>query len=136
MGQNTLKKTEKLKSSRLIGELFKSGDTITVIPLKLFWKLNNDFNRFAPARMTVSVPSRNFKRSIDRNLIKRRSREAYRLNKHKLIHSLSEKKFSLNLVFLYLPKNIYSYQEIEMSMIRILDILADQLNSVSVQENE
>ncbi len=134
MGRNTLKRPEKLKSSRIIGKLFSSGDTITVLPIKLFWKLNFDSNRTVPARMAVTVPSKNFKRSVDRNLIKRRIREAYRLNKHNLFNLLSEKKISLIFVFLYLPKNIYSYQEIADGIVRVLTILSDQLKSVSVQE--
>lgn len=135
MGQNTLKRPEKLKSSRIIGELFSTGDTITVLPIKLFWKLNYDSNQVIPARIAVTVPSKNFKRSVDRNLIKRRIREAYRLNKHNLINLLSEKKITLIFVFLYLPKDIYSYQEIAEGIIRLLAILYDQLKSVSVQEH-
>jgi ribonuclease P protein component len=134
VGRNTFKRPEKLKSSRIIGKLFSSGDTITVLPIKLFWKLNYDSNQVVPARMAVTVPSKNFKRSVDRNLIKRRIREAYRLNKHSLFNLLSEKKFSIIFVFLYLPKNIYSYQEITEGVIRVLIILSDQLKYVSVQE--
>lgn len=136
MGRNTLKRSEKLKSSRIIGELFNSGDTITVLPVKLFWKLNYDMIQAVPARMAVIVPFKNFKRAVDRNLIKRKIREAYRLNKHTLIDLLSEKKFGLNLVFLYLPKNIYSYQEISEGVIRTLNILSGQLKFVSVQNEK
>lgn len=136
MGQNTFTKSEKLKSIRIIGELFKSGDTITVLPLKIIWKINRDNTRIVPARMTVGVPSRNFKKSVDRNLIKRRIREAYRLNKHNLFYFLSENKFSLDFVLLYLPKSICSYQEIEKGVCRIIEILINQLKSFSGHENK
>jgi len=135
VGRNTLKRSEKLKSSRIIGELFSSGDIITALPIKLFWKLDFNGNKPIPARMAVAVPSKNFKRSVDRNLIKRRIREAYRLNKHNLYNLLPDKKFSLNFVFLYLPKNIYSYHEIAEGVIKVLSILSDQLKSVSVQKS-
>jgi ribonuclease P protein component len=135
VGRNTLKRSEKLKSSRIIGELFSSGDTITVLPVKLFWKLDHISNHRIQARMAITVPYKNFKRSVDRNLVKRRIREAYRLNKHNLYNLLFEKKFSLIFVFLYLPKNIHSYQEIEEGVIRVLTILSDQLKSVPVQES-
>jgi ribonuclease P protein component len=135
VGRNTLKRSEKLKSSRIIGELFSSGNTITALPVKLFWKPDSYSKKLIPARMAVTVPSKNFKRSVDRNLIKRKIREAYRLNKQNLYNLLSDKKFSLIFVFLYLPKNIYSYQEISAGVIKVLTILSDQLKSVSVQES-
>ena len=133
MGRNTFKRSEKLKSSRIIGELFKSGDIITVVPLKLFWKLDNN-NQTIPTRMAVTVPAKNFKRAVDRNLIKRRIREAYRLNKYNLIDSLSDKKLSLIFVFLYLPKTICPYQQISEAVIKVLKIISDHLISVSSQE--
>ena len=48
--------------------------------------------------MAVSVPKRLFKRAVDRNLLKRRIREAYRLNKSDLYHLLEQKELKLNLV--------------------------------------
>jgi ribonuclease P protein component len=135
VGQNTLKRSEKLKSSRIIGELFSSGDTITVLPIKLFWKLNPVSDQSIPAKIAVTVPYKNFKKSVERNLIKRRIREAYRLNKHNLYNLLHEKKFNLIFVFLYLPKNIHSYHEIEDGVIRILTMLSDQFKSIPVQES-
>jgi len=132
VGRNTFKRSEKLKSSRIIGELFKSGDIITVLPLKLFWKLNNN-NQTILARMAVTVPAKNFKRAVDRNLIKRRIREAYRLNKHNLIDSLSDNKLSIIFVFLYLPKTIYPYEQISEAVIKVLTTFSDRLKSVSSQ---
>jgi len=129
VGHNTLKRSEKLKSSRIIGELFDSGTSITVLPLKLFWKSYN--NPVSPVRMTVAVPGKNFKRAVDRNLIKRRIREAYRINKHNLNELLSDKKLSLNFVFLYLPKNICTYQQISEAVIRILNKISEHLKATS-----
>jgi ribonuclease P protein component len=133
VGRNTLKRSERLKSSRIIGELFNSGDTIKVSPLKLFWKIDNN-NQTIPARMAVTVSAKNFKKAVDRNLIKRRIREAYRLNKHNLIDSLFDKKLSLIFVFLYLPKTIGSYRQISEAVIKVLTIISDHLKSVSSQE--
>ena len=119
MDRNTLKRPERLKSPRLIGELINSGETITVFPLKLFWKPGRN-DQVASVRFAIAVPSRNIKNAVDRNLIKRRIREAYRLNKHNLNEFLSDKKLYLNFVFLYLPKTVCSYQQILEAIIKIL----------------
>jgi len=135
VGRNTIKRSERLKSPRIIGELINSGDTITVFPLKLFWKSGNS-DQVVPARSAIAVPSRNIKSSVDRNLIKRRIREAYRLNKHNLNEFLSDKKLSLNFVFLYLPKTICSYQQISEAVIKILINISNHLKIDSSGETK
>jgi len=70
-------KTERLTSKIIIQEIFDKGTVIYLHPFKIFYKINNvSFNR-----VLITVPKRLHKRAVDRNLIKRRIREAYRLNK-------------------------------------------------------
>lgn len=132
MGSNTFKRPERLKSSKIIGELINSGDTITVFPLKLFWGNYND-DQPAPVRIAIAVPARNIRNAVDRNRIKRRIREAYRLNKHILLEFLTDKKLCLNFVFLYLPKTINSYGQISEALIKILMNISDHLGNVSAK---
>lgn len=67
---------EKLKSQKIIDQLFSDGQTITAFPLRLiFLKINGD------NQVGVSVSKRNFKKAVDRNYIRRLMRESYRLNK-------------------------------------------------------
>lgn len=69
-----------------------------------------------PAILIV-VSKRNFKRAVDRNLIRRRVREAYRLNKSLLFRPENQSKQPLAAIaFLYTAKAKISFEEIEKGM--------------------
>ncbi|NJK85208.1 MAG: hypothetical protein HC906_03830 [Bacteroidales bacterium] len=75
MERFTFKKFERLTSKILIDRLFSEGKIFVVYPLKIFY-LNGDFSFDAPAQVLISVPKKNFKKAVSRNLIKRRLRES------------------------------------------------------------
>lgn len=74
----TLPKSEMLSGKTAISKLMMEGRWGAVQPLKYCFRQGNglEFNR-----LMVSVPKKFFKRAVRRNLLKRRLREAYRLNK-------------------------------------------------------
>lgn len=111
-----LPKEERLCSRKILGELFISGESLLVYPLKVvFIKSNSSENIQNQAAFAVS--KRNFKRAVKRNLIKRRMREAYRLNKHILYGDLEAKKLQISAMFIYVGKEVLDYSIIEKSMI-------------------
>ena len=71
---------EKLKSKKLIDQLFTEGNSISAHPLRLVF-IETLFDDAVKLKVGVSVSKRNFKKAVDRNKIKRLLREAYRLNK-------------------------------------------------------
>ena len=71
---------EKLKSKKLIDQLFNEGNSISAHPLRLVF-IKTHFDDAIKLKVGVSVSKRNFKKAVDRNRIKRLLREAYRLNK-------------------------------------------------------
>ena len=73
--------------------------------------------------MTVSVPKRLFRRAVDRNLLKRRIREAYRQNKKELYAVLQQKEIKLDLMIQYQNREIESFHVIEKSLIKGLEKL-------------
>src|ERR1700722_14129384 len=95
----TLKKEERLCNKKLIDGLFHNGSSFLCYPFKASWMLTDATQQF-PAQILFSVSKKRFKRAVDRNLIKRRMREAYRLHKQQRLYELlntSEKKIVLSL---------------------------------------
>jgi ribonuclease P protein component len=99
MEKFTFKKSERLSQEKLIQELFDKGSSFYLYPFKVLF-LPND----RPTNQVMaSVPKSIFKRAVDRNTIKRRIREGFRLNKAKLT---SDKFFSI--AYIYTAKEILS----------------------------
>jgi len=83
----TFPKAEHLCRKKLIEQLFqKQNPSLGVYPLRLTW-LAAPVRTSAPPQVLVSVSKRTFKRAVDRNRLKRLVREAYRLNKHRLLEA-------------------------------------------------
>ncbi len=112
----TLPKEEKLKHEKQIREVFDKGSSITVFPLKLiFLRTENKISKF---QVGFTVPKKNFRAAVQRNRIKRLLREAYRLNKHRIFNK-SEGSYAL--MFLYLGKEMTSFQDVEATLRKVFD---------------
>ncbi|WP_394974447.1 ribonuclease P protein component [uncultured Croceitalea sp.] len=105
-------KNEKLKSKKLIEQLFIEGRSINHFPLKLIY-LKTVFDDNSIVKTGVIAPKKNFKKASDRNHIKRLLREVYRLNKPLLFNNI-EGNFAF--MILYLGKDMPNYQLVEEKM--------------------
>ena len=125
--KNTFPKTERLHSKKLIQELFQKGSFFYSYPFKLlFLPLDEECNSH---QILISVSKRKFKNATDRNLIKRRIREAYRLNKH-ILYSNQERQPSLSIAYIYTGKEIPAYQFLEAKMIKSMKRLVMEAEKV------
>jgi ribonuclease P protein component len=115
--QQTFKKQERLKKSKLIEQLFAEGKSITVFPIKLIYLQIDHLSPFK-IQAGVSASKRNFKKAVDRNKIKRLLREVYRKNKYLIYDSENTKKHIF--MFIYLGKNELDYQTLEKKMIELI----------------
>ena len=116
-------KQEKLKSKKLIEQLFKEGNSITKFPLKLFY-LPVSSEQNVKVKTAVTVSKKNFKSAVHRNRIKRLMRESYRLNKHLIFNNI-EGNFAF--LILYLGKEMPSYGDVEDSLKGIFRKLVNEI---------
>ena len=111
--RNTLGKNERLKSRKLIGHLFKEGNSFSIAPLRVLYSLAGETT--SPLQAGFSVSSKKFKKAVDRNRIKRLLREAYRQQKHPLKIQLEENNKQLAVFFIYtgreIPEHAFIYEK-------------------------
>jgi ribonuclease P protein component len=152
--RHTLSKTERLKSYKRIRILFATGQKFKVFPLVVYFLLRDEeaegrlreveggSERLREVeevegvdavegvlQMGVSVGKRHFKRAVDRNLLKRRIREAYRKQKHDVKETLTALGISMDIFFVYSNARISDYAEIETAMTNGLLLLKDRISA-------
>lgn len=108
----TYPKKEKLKSKKLIDQLFTEGQSVSAFPLRLVY-MQTTFEDDIIAKTGVSVSKRNFKTAVDRNRIKRLLREAYRLNKANFFNNLTTQHAFM---ILYIGKDKPTFAQVETRM--------------------
>lgn len=117
--RKTLKKKERLSVGTDLSRLFASGRYGITDGFRYCYRIGNGlpFNR-----IVVSVPKKCFRRAVKRNLLKRRIREAYRLNKNLL--PVNAEKGGTDILFIYRTKDILDFSTIVLSVRNILESLA------------
>jgi ribonuclease P protein component len=110
MGKFTFKKEERLNREKWIQELFEKGSSFILYPFRIVYLPHPD-PLYPAHQVLISVSTRNFKKSVDRNTIKRRIREAYRLNKLKI---LSPGKWLI--AYIYIAKEMFPSEMIHQKL--------------------
>jgi ribonuclease P protein component len=123
----TLGKNERLKSRKQIEQLFNSGQRFMNPPFRIFYSFQTN-KQLGVSRLQAGfgASSRNFKTAVERNRIKRLTKEAYRLQKNEVHDSLKEQNRELNVFFIYTGKKLPVYAEvydsIGMALKKLLDL--------------
>ncbi len=118
LSKYSFSKQEKLTGKKKIEGLFKRGSSFYLGDFQI---RHTPSNENGPHEILISVPKRNFKRAVDRNLLKRRIREAYRLNKELL--PAGNNSTNLYIGFVYLSKQILTFDNIQSQLIKCLERL-------------
>ncbi len=131
-------KSEKLTEKKSIDAIFKTKKMVFKFPFKILYLGKENVK---PPKTLISVPKRSFKKAVDRNLLKRRIREGYRL--HKYILQISQKEENQkeekhifvceSLAFMYIAKEILPSEKIHEKIIFLLNEI--KKNSYTNVEN-
>lgn len=124
----TLRKRERMVSQKLIETLFGGGSSLSMAayPLRVVYMKTNRQYGDVPVQLLISVPKKRFKHAVDRNLVKRQVREAFRQHKQVVYDALPEKEMVL-MAFVWLSQEHYSSQEVEKRVVSLLKRMAEKL---------
>lgn len=134
----TLRKSERLRHRSLVNALFERGQALYSYPLRMQWMATDSATldagfrasrplRLGPLQMMITIPKRKHRHAVDRVLLRRRVREAYRLNRlslRELAYATADGG-TISLSFIYISDKICDYAQIEKSMRRLLGQVAD-----------
>ncbi|RZK82180.1 MAG: ribonuclease P protein component [Pedobacter sp.] len=126
---NTFTKEERLCSKKLIDLLFKNGSSFLLYPFRVSYLFVEAEHQY-PAQVVINVAKKRYKRAVDRNLVKRRTREAYRLQKQTLLYepiAANDKLLLLSVQFV--GKKIYEFSFFEKKLAAALKKLNANLTA-------
>lgn len=132
-------KAEKLRHKTLVDGLYSEGRSLYDFPLRVNYRaltgeeLEATFRTAVPSnigrlQMLITIPKKRRRRAVDRVLLRRRIREAYRLNRHRLREVLERSDIrTLGLGIVYIHNENIDYATIEKKLVRLLDKIAKEL---------
>lgn len=130
MSDFSFPKKERLKQRKAIQAIFAARQSLGSYPIRIFYRLQPRAQGEPAILQGVSVAKRKFKKAPDRNLLKRRLREAYRLNKPNWLASLPHEGLQLQMMWVYLGHKAEPLSSIqkaaEKSRLRLQQKLAEE----------
>ena len=119
----SLPRSERLRSLGAVRRLFECGESGFVFPFRYVWYAEPDTE--PSVEVLFTVPKKFHKRANRRNLLRRRTKEAYRL--HKALLREGEPRVAIDLALIYAAREITDYKTIEHAVRRILERIVQGL---------
>jgi len=123
--QFTFGSNERLKSRKLIEQLFSKGKRMGLFPYRVFYLLEKEGNLPVKSKLQcgIGVSTRNFKKAVDRNRIKRVTREAWRLQKTALDQKMKDHPQRLLVFLIYTGKELPAFTVVKEKVAVIIEKL-------------
>ena len=122
----TFLKNERLCGKTTIDKLFENGRFIKDPLFRLVWNAE-EFDNETIAQTLIVVPKKNIKNAANRNVLKRRIREAFRIYKSDLYTKIKNKKQQLVIAIIYQEQELLPYKVIEEKIKLILGRLSEEI---------
>lgn len=143
----TLRKSAKLRHRTLVNDLFQKGKSVYAGPLRVTYRALTDEelrasflrqvpDRMGPVQMMITVPKKKRKHAVDRVLMRRRIREAFRLNWLPLKRMIQENPElrTLSLAIVYMQSENLDMAAISQAMASALSKIRKRLATQPKEE--
>jgi ribonuclease P protein component len=135
----TFKKEEHLCSRQLIDRLYTEGHRLMVFPYSVQWMtlesgepLRNSATQppsHPATQVMIVAPKRKFHHAVDRNRVRRLTRECYRLRKHTLYDFLQQNGLALVFSMVYIHNEIMTFDQLGHKMDKLLAALQKDIRA-------
>ena len=130
-----LNKDEKLCSRTAVNLLFDEGKSLMAFPLRAAYRLRPRGDH--PVQFLISIPKKRIRKAVRRVTLRRRTREAYRLNRRTLLEpALEQSGWGVDIAFVYLDNSLAPYSVINEKMIGLLTRIARAASEQRPPANE
>jgi ribonuclease P protein component len=120
----TFGKEERLCSRRLIDRLYDEGNRLMAFPFSVQWLL---VDQDQTCQVMIVAPKRRFHHAVDRNRVRRLTRECYRQRKAALYRFLQEHHLHLVFSMVYVHNEIFSYDQLDHKMDKLVSALEKEI---------
>ena len=127
----TFKKEERLCSRRLIDQLYAEGHRLMAFPYSVQWMVVNG-PQSTPAQVLIVAPKRKFKHAVDRNRVRRLTRECYRLRKPAFYEFLEKQGIGIVFSMIYVHNEIMTYEQLGKKMDKLFELLEKEIMVTSI----
>lgn len=124
IGGCALPRVERLRGKRRIDRLFAEGKGVLVYPFRCVFVANGETDSVS---VLFSVPKKRFKRAVKRNLLRRRMKEAYRLNKRKFVSAVNGR--GLDMALMYIGNDVAEFGFVQNRLSSLLDKVCSKLDA-------
>lgn len=104
-------RNDRLAGKKNIEHLFTSGQRLSIGTLRFLWIANSAGDK-AGVKIAISVSKKLHKKAVDRNKIRRRIREAYRIRKKEILEAAIAMHSEIHIMIIYYSTEIMSYDVI------------------------